>query len=200
MKNFYVTLCLFVLLIQPSIASTKLIHIYPLGNVDQRYLNRVQAAIKSFYKYDCQVEKNLPITNDLISPIKKRIDAQKVLSKFNTNDNILIITEKDICHEKITLSPQKSIIPEYGILGLGKRPGKVCVISTFRMRNKVPFSKTLERLEKVALHEIGHNLGLNHCNFNISCLMNDAKGKIAQVDREKLWLCEKCSIYIGRTN
>ena len=50
----------------------------------------------------------------------------------------------------------------------------------------------LERLKKVALHEIGHNLGLEHCSNNKECMMNDADGTIKQVDREKIWFCKKC--------
>ena len=60
------------------------------------------------------------------------------------------------------------------------------------MQKNVSKQKTLERLEKVALHEIGHNLGLNHCTINKECMMNDANGTIKQVDDEKLWFCEKC--------
>jgi len=44
----------------------------------------------------------------------------------------------------------------------------------------------------VALHEIGHNLGLPHCENDKKCMMNDARGTIKQVDAEKVWLCEKC--------
>jgi archaemetzincin len=50
-----------------------------------------------------------------------------------------------------------------------------------------------ERLAKVCLHEIGHNLGLPHCTSGDKrCFMNDAKGSIKEVDQEKLFLCEKC--------
>jgi archaemetzincin len=60
------------------------------------------------------------------------------------------------------------------------------------MRKNVSKQKTLERLEKVALHEIGHNLGLAHCTNNKQCMMSDANKKIQQVDNEKVWFCEKC--------
>ena len=44
----------------------------------------------------------------------------------------------------------------------------------------------------VLVLEIGHNLGLSHCTNNKECIMNDADGTIKQVDREKIWFCEKC--------
>lgn len=77
-------------------------------------------------------------------------------------------------------------------MGLGLRPGKTAIISTFRLKNGVSQQKILERLEKVALHEIGHNLGLAHCSNNDRCMMTAAKGTVKQVDLMKVWLCEKC--------
>jgi archaemetzincin len=119
-----------------SVSSNKTIYIYPLGRVEQLYLTTVQQSIRGFYHYKCVVMPTLPIGNDLISPVKKRVDASKVLKKYNTNKNILIVTERDICHEKLVLKPYKHFIPEYGILGLGYRPGSVCVISLHRMKRK----------------------------------------------------------------
>jgi archaemetzincin len=58
----------------------------------------------------------------------------------------------------------------------------------------------LERLKKVALHEIGHNLGFEHCTNNKECMMNDANATIKQVDREKIWFCSKCMELIGKNN
>ena len=161
--------------------------IQPLGKVSPEYIALVKKSVKSFYGYDCVILPKKEITKDMLSPIKKRIDANKALKNNLSFDNLLIITEKDICHKK---SKQN---PEWGIFGLGVRPGKSCIVSTFRLKRDVTKQKTLERLEKVALHEIGHNLGLNHCENNKECMMSAAKGTINQVDKEKVWFCEKCT-------
>ena len=162
------------------------INIQPLGKVSPEYTNLVKKSVKTFYGYDCTVLPPKEITKDMLSPIKKRIDANKALRNNLTFDNLLILTEKDICCNKDKDNP------EWGIFGLGLRPGKTCIISTYRLSKNVSKQKTLERLEKVALHEIGHNLGLNHCTNNKECMMNDANGTIKQVDKEKVWFCEKC--------
>lgn len=162
------------------------VNIQPLGTVSPEYIELVKKSVKSFYGYDCVVLPQKEITNDMLSPIKKRIDANKALMFHFSFDNLLIITEKDICHKKNAKNP------EWGIFGLGLRPGKICIVSTFRLCKKVTKQKTLERLEKVALHEIGHNLGLDHCTHDKRCMMNDARGTISQVDFGKVWFCEKC--------
>jgi archaemetzincin len=186
MNKFLITV---MLLFFCSFCTTKepvVIIIQPLGNVSNEYIEQVKKSVKSFYGYDCKVLPQKQITKAMLSKVTKRIDANKALRKNPSKENLLILTEKDICHFKDKLRP------EYGIFGLGQRPGKTCIISTFRLKRDVTKQKTFERLEKVALHEIGHNLGLKHCTNDKDCMMNDAKGTIKQVDDEKVWLCDKC--------
>jgi archaemetzincin len=162
------------------------INIQPLGAVYPVYINQIKKSVKSFYGFDCVVMPKKEITKDMLSRVTKRIDAKKALRNNLSFDNILIITEKDICYNKNKSNP------EWGIFGLGSQPGRTCIVSTFKLKREVSQQKTLERLEKVALHEIGHNLGLNHCTNNKECMMSAAKGTIRQVDNERVWFCEKC--------
>ncbi len=97
-----------------------------------------------------------------------------------------MVTEKDIAFKK------SDSIPEWGIFGLGFNPGNTSIISTFRLKKNVTNLVVLERIRKVSIHEFGHNMGLSHCEFDIQCVMNDARGSIKQVDKEKKWLCKMC--------
>lgn len=162
------------------------INIQPLGKVSNEYIAQVKKSVKTFYGYDCKVLSPKKITNNMLSKVTKRIDANKALRTNETNGNLLYITEKDICHFK------DKNRPEYGVFGLGLISGKTCIVSTFRLKRGVTTKKTLERLEKVALHEIGHNLGLNHCENDKRCMMSAAKGTIKQVDFGIVWFCGKC--------
>lgn len=83
------------------------------------------------------------------------------------------------------ISTTKNGIPDWGVMGLGYRPGRACVISTFRLKKK----NLNEQLLKVVLHEIGHTQNLPHCE-NQSCLMRDAEGG-NPLDQEKEF-CTKC--------
>ena len=161
------------------------VHVVPLGDVKETYLNHVKESISRFYpNINCVIDKPVKLTNDILAKSGTRYEASKILAKYNSDRNVILITEKDIAH----FNREKNI-KEYGIIGLGLRPGKVCVVSTFRIKKG---NKLFSRLEKVSLHEIGHNLNIPHCENSRDCLMHAAEGSIRQIDREKVWLCEKC--------
>jgi len=104
------------------------VNIQPLGKVSNEHIAQVKKSVKTFYGYDCKILPSKKITNDMLSKVTKRIDANKALRKNKTNGNLLILTEKDICYFK------DKNRPEYGIFGLGLRPGKTCIVSTFRLK------------------------------------------------------------------
>ena len=82
-------------------------------------------------------------------------------------------------------------------MGLANSPGRSCIISTFRIKtpNKVLFN---DRFIKVALHELGHTMGLPHCTFSNTCFMEAAEGTIKSVDRETKNLCSNCKKLISK--
>jgi archaemetzincin len=99
----------------------------------------------------------------------------------------------------VDISTTKGKVADWGILGLGELPGSTSVISSFRCR-KTARNKThaIERLAKVAVHEIGHTLGLPHCP-ELACLMEDANGKVGTVDRERDF-CQRCRQLAARNH
>lgn len=76
-------------------------------------------------------------------------------------------------------------------MGLGYQPRQACVVSTYRLSK----NNLKEQYFKVAIHELGHTQGLNHC-ANISCLMTDAKGKNT-TDKEN-GFCERCKAFLKK--
>jgi archaemetzincin len=167
------------------------IYLIPLGNVNASTSQFVQRSVKSFYGFECIIKKQEPLAKSLLAKSNTRYEATAILNAYKSNENILLLTEFDIAYHK------SDTYPEWGIFGLGFRPGSTCVVSTFRLKKGVSQSKFLERLQKVCIHEIGHNLGLSHCTASPICLMNDANGTIKQVDKEQLIFCESCKHKIG---
>lgn len=77
-------------------------------------------------------------------------------------DVMIGVTDKDISmplHGK----------SDYGIMGVTYTKSKVCVISSYRVKN-------IHDLWKVGIHEYLHARGLKHCDIP-ECYMKDAKGK-----------------------
>lgn len=178
--------------IQPQ----KVINIQPLGDIDPEYLQVVKQAIKEFYGFESKVLPRARITSYILAASKTRLDASKILKKFKSSEYRLVITEHDIAHRNVERN-----VDEWGIFGLGIVGGKTCVVSPFRLKkaNGKQVSKQLftNRLQKVALHELGHNLGLHHCMNDSLCLMNDVRGSINTIDKVDLKLCAECKIKVN---
>jgi archaemetzincin len=207
MKKILIPLIVFILVIVSTVAQLSpnelsfkkvnlvkekpLIHIVPLGDINEKYPELVKSYIQDFYGFECVIDSRIPLTKDILAASGIRYEASKILKKYNSNKNVLLLTDVDIAHFN-----QVKNIKEYGIIGLGFRPGKTCVVSTFRIKNAGQ-EKLLDRLKKVSIHEVGHNLGLDHCNYDIECLMNDVRGTVKQIDRERVWLCDNCRKIIG---
>jgi archaemetzincin len=168
------------------------IHIVPLGNVNITTLEFVKEIIYDFYQIECIIEPKKELTTDILTASKTRYEASLILKKYNSIQNTLLITEKDIACNNI-----KRKVKEWGIFGLGYRPGKTCVVSTYRLKKGITEAKFKDRLKKVCIHEVGHNLGLPHCTYNSLCIMNDANGTISQVDKEQIFFCVNCKKQIG---
>ena len=158
------------------------LYILPLDSVKCEYINSVKISIESFYGIKCVVLPKTTVSSDILSKTKKRLDAKKILKKYNIhNKHLIVLTQKDIS------------LDEYGIFGLGYRPGKISVISTFRFSKNVKKKIVYERLSKITLHELGHNFGLRHCeNIRNFCFMKSAKHTIKTIDKENLVLCNEC--------
>ncbi|MBL7705338.1 MAG: hypothetical protein JNM21_07290 [Taibaiella sp.] len=89
------------------------------------------------------------------------------------------------------ISTTKDGVADWGVMGLGYRPGNSCVVSSFRINKK----KRAEQLCKVVLHELGHTEGLDHCPDE-TCLMRDAEGG-NPLDEEKDF-CAQCKTHLKR--
>lgn len=142
--------------------------IQPLGQISIQRTRNIERSLKQYFRGQVVINVAIPLPTKAASSIVRKYHAPKLLQYLSTKTTgksiILGVTEMDICMNK-------NGNPNFGIFGLGQRPGNSCVISTFRLTR----NNTSEKIIKVALHEIGHTQGLPHCRTP-SCLMSDLKG------------------------
>ena len=131
---------------------------------------------------ECDVLPTLLLSDSLLNDAKTRYRADKIIramsSKASKHNIFIGLTHQDISctvHGKA----------DWGVQGLSLIPGKACVASTFRVKNKRDFPL-------VVCHEFIHTyFNYNHCpKDDPHCLMQDAKGHPKY--KNKKGLCSYC--------
>jgi archaemetzincin len=168
---------------------TSKVIILPLGTIDSPYSSFLKQEIPKIYKVEVQLAAAMQMPQTAFYKPRQRYIADSLLvflraRSENKNEYVLGITSSDI-----STSAGNNV--NWGVMGLGYRPGNACVISPFRIKGNLKNSRQLyNRFLKVALHELGHNFGLDHC-ADQHCIMVDAEGK-NKLDGED-HLCKNCT-------
>lgn len=157
-----------------------IIAIQPFVDIPKEKVDYVAYYLKKMY---ANVVINAPIKfpKNALNQAKTRHRADSLIrflsAQTKTGYLTIGLTSRDISTTKK--------MSDWGIMGLGFCPGKSCIASSFRLKGK----NKMEKLFKVAIHELGHTQGLPHCPVS-DCLMHDAEGK-DRLDQEKEF-CKKC--------
>jgi archaemetzincin len=172
----------------------KTIYIIPLNGVNQNDVLLSSNELQNFYHYNVIVLSQDVIPNNIKLQTSGKYNANKIL-KF-LGEKYGYLDGKIVGITNVNISTKRTLnnvtYNDWSILGLGAIGGQSCIISTKNM-----VTNHQDRLSKVTIHEVGHTLGLSHCDFDPKCLMNDAKGKASKVDSEDKVMCEQCRLKIG---
>lgn len=181
------------------------IAIQPFENSNELYVDSISSALNRIYSIDPVVLNAIDFPENCSIKYYNtyRYRADKLIAylkhtKPDSIDYVIGFTMKDISTTKNGATDSSDKYFDWGIFGLGYRPGPACIVSGKRL-NKGAKKMLIRRLQKVASHELGHNFGLAHCQSGMPCVMVDAVEKLSTVDHAPLALCSVCKGKIGLT-
>ncbi len=139
------------------------------------------------YGVPCRViEKPMPLPSSACDSRKNQFFADRILPLLKRKPmgekvHRLAVTESDIGMKDMNF-----------LFGLADPPGRVAVMSLYRLRfgTKKRPRLVFERGVKIAIHELGHTYGFEHCP-NPRCVMAYSDTAIG-VDEGGKRLCERC--------
>ncbi|WP_080780171.1 matrixin family metalloprotease [Chryseobacterium phocaeense] len=163
--------------------------IQPFKDFNPENTAKTVEGIRNIYP-NVKILEAIDLPNNAYYKDRNRYRADSIIKFLSsrTQEGFVTIdlTSKDI-------SVTKGKIKDYGVMGLGYRPGKACVASEYRLDKK----NSGEQFFKIAIHELGHTQGLKHCPEK-TCFMRDAEGG-NPTDEEKDF-CKKCKTFLINKN
>jgi archaemetzincin len=156
------------------------IAILPFIGVDRALTKTIKDKLEKEFSAEIVIINTASLPDFAFYKPRQRYIADSLLVFLKAANNkkfekIIGVTTRDI-------ATRKGEIDNWGFLGLGSCPGEACVISAFRAgKNSISNNDFLRRMTTLALYELGHTYGLEHCRV-VKCLMKDAEGKMNLVN------------------
>ncbi|MDW8108875.1 MAG: archaemetzincin family Zn-dependent metalloprotease [Candidatus Kryptonium sp.] len=171
----------------PKLNKILIVPIYP---VDFSLVLTLVPPIREIFKCDVILDNTNHLNlSSAYDSSRYQFNSTKIISilseKFNNfNGKVLGVISVDLFIPVLTY-----------VFGEAQLGGKISVVSTFRL-NEIAYGfqenrkLTEERLLKEAVHELGHNFGLLHCE-NYLCVMHPSTS-VEEVDIKSPYFCNDC--------
>ncbi|HVO83018.1 MAG TPA: archaemetzincin family Zn-dependent metalloprotease [Syntrophobacteria bacterium] len=166
------------------------IHLIPLGEVSDDYLRILAENIEEQFGLPVTITPNLAPPLYALDPVRQQYNSNMILKRLLEEASpdaikILGITDVDLFNPIFSF-----------VFGEAQFKGKCAVVSSYRLRGNPDHGlppgcpPLLNRLEKEAIHELGHTFGLRHCS-DPDCVMKYSVG-LACADRKFSFFCPAC--------
>lgn len=174
------------------------VRVLSIGQVDPDCMGFIEDGLREVIP-EAEVEALdlvMPVPQETYNPSRRQYYSTQILTKMKgfadigESQHALGVTEVDL------YVPQLNFV-----FGEAELAGRVAIISLFRLRSEFYGDKSNsqlfhERALKEAVHELGHTLGLGHCE-NPLCVMFFSNS-IVDTDRKMARFCDDCHVLVHR--
>jgi len=170
------------------------ITLIPIGTMKYDVAGFLSLSLPEILQAECRVlEEDLGL-EPFYSSERKQYHSTEILRQLlpfakSKGQHVLGVMDKDIYIPILTF-----------VFGEAQLNGRCALMSGHRLHQEfygLPEDESLymDRCEKEAVHELGHTLGLKHCN-NFECVMRYSNS-VADIDTKRNVFCPICSQELG---
>ena len=164
------------------------IDLQPVGEINHGILLQLKDRLHSVFGCPVVIGDPIAVPQEAFSPARKQYISDIFLETLKpckkTHTYVLGITDVDLYTQGLNF-----------VFGQADVEGGVSIISLHLLRQELyglPANNDLliERAQKEAVHELGHNLGMGHCDDG-TCVMHFSNSLI-DTDVKKPYFCNRC--------
>jgi len=166
------------------------VDIVPVGEIDAAVKREASTGLRAVYDCDVTLHDAQAVPPGSYDSSREQYRAEEFIDlakRVGEGAKNIAITSKDLFYHRRNY-----------VFGLAYLGGSGSVISTYRLRtssdggfsNRSAEDIFADRVRKEVVHEVGHTLGLEHCD-NKRCVMNFSP-TVREVDVKEETLCGTC--------